>query len=76
MKNSEEKGFSPTSEDQFNGALTRFKLDNGVPQPMMSCHTALIEGYVIEGNVPAADVRRLLRSDGSAEIFTSYPAAI
>lgn len=60
MKNLEEKGFSPTSEDLFGGALTRFKLDNGVPQPMMSCHTALIEGYVIEGHVPAADIRRLL----------------
>ena len=27
---------------------------------MVSCHTALIDGYVIEGHVPAADIRRLL----------------
>ena len=41
-------------------AGVEFKLDNGVPQRMVSCHTALIEGYVIEGHVPAADIRRLL----------------
>lgn len=38
----------------------RFKLDNGVPLRMLSCHTALVGGYVIEGHVPAADIQRLL----------------
>jgi len=33
----------------------------GVPDAAMSCHTAEIGGYVIEGHVPAADVKRLLR---------------
>ncbi|MEQ8826682.1 MAG: DUF411 domain-containing protein, partial [Parvibaculum sp.] len=36
-------------------------LDNGVPQRMVSCHTAEIEGYIVEGHVPAADIRRLLK---------------
>jgi len=31
-----------------------------LPKQMTSCHTATIEGYVIEGHVPAADIRRLL----------------
>lgn len=31
-----------------------------LPKQMASCHTAMIEGYVIEGHVPAADIRRLL----------------
>ena len=31
-----------------------------VPDRLRSCHTASIEGYAIEGHVPAADVRRLL----------------
>jgi hypothetical protein len=31
-----------------------------VPDHLMSCHTAIIGGYVIEGHVPAADVKRLL----------------
>lgn len=31
-----------------------------LPKPMTSCHTAIVEGYIIEGHVPAADIRRLL----------------
>ncbi len=34
----------------------------GVPDKLRSCHTAEAEGYVIEGHVPAADVKRLLAS--------------
>lgn len=33
----------------------------GVPDELLSCHTAVVEGYVIEGHVPASDIRRLLR---------------
>jgi hypothetical protein len=33
----------------------------GVPDAAMSCHTAVIAGYVIEGHVPAADITRLLK---------------
>ena len=61
MNHLEENGFAPTGENMFGGSLVRFKLDNGVPQRMVSCHTALIDGYVIEGHVPAGDVLRLLR---------------
>ena len=32
----------------------------GVPEQLRGCHTATIGGYVIEGHVPAADIRRLL----------------
>lgn len=32
----------------------------GVPESLGSCHTALVDGYVVEGHVPASDVRRLL----------------
>jgi len=32
----------------------------GVPEPAQSCHTTVVEGYVIEGHVPIADVERLL----------------
>jgi len=31
-----------------------------LPKPMTSCHTAIIDGYIIEGHVPAKDIRRLL----------------
>jgi hypothetical protein len=55
-----EEGFAVTSEDGFGSLLIRYKLDNGVPQKMMSCHTAKVDGYVIEGHVPPADIHRLL----------------
>lgn len=32
----------------------------GVPQELGSCHTAKVGGYIVEGHVPAADVKRLL----------------
>ena len=32
----------------------------GVPANLRSCHTTMVEGYVIEGHVPAEDIRRLL----------------
>ncbi len=37
------------------------KRENGVPDALGSCHTALVGGYAIEGHVPAADLKRLLR---------------
>lgn len=55
---------------QANGFETRVKeLDDvspiktkaGVPPALASCHTAFVKGYVIEGHVPAQDIRRLLR---------------
>ncbi len=36
------------------------KREHGVPQELGSCHTALVAGYVVEGHVPLADIRRLL----------------
>ncbi len=32
-----------------------------VPERLYSCHTAFVEGYVVEGHVPAADIQRLLK---------------
>lgn len=40
--------------------LMSVKRDAGVPVQMSSCHTAIIDGYVVEGHVPAEQVRRLL----------------
>ena len=40
--------------------LDAIKRMAGVPEPLQSCHTAVVDGYVIEGHVPAEDVARLL----------------
>ncbi len=60
MEHLEENDFAVTSENLFGGTLVRMKLDNGIPVKMFSCHTAVVEGYTIEGHVPAADIERLL----------------
>ena len=38
-----------------------FKIKNKVPEKLYSCHTALVQGYVIEGHVPADLIHRLLK---------------
>ena len=53
-------GFEVTVEESGGTLLVRYKLDNGIPQEMSSCHTGRIAGYMIEGHVPPADIRRLL----------------
>lgn len=40
--------------------LMTVKRDGGVPPQMSSCHTAIIDGYVVEGHVPADQVKQLL----------------
>jgi hypothetical protein len=40
--------------------LTPIKQMMGVPAALESCHTAEVEGYAIEGHVPAADIKKLL----------------
>jgi len=43
------------------GDLDRTRQKYGVPQALASCHTASVGGYAIEGHVPAADIKRLLK---------------
>lgn len=38
-----------------------YRMQYGVPDELSSCHTAVVDGYAIEGHVPAADIRRMLR---------------
>lgn len=56
----EQSGFAATSEEVHPAELVRLKLDKGVPQKLSSCHTAVIDGYIVEGHVPVADIRRLI----------------
>lgn len=39
---------------------------NGVPQSLGACHTARVGAYAIEGHVPAAEIRRLLKEKPKA----------
>lgn len=40
--------------------MARIKVENGVPQDLWGCHTMIVDGYVIEGHVPAEQIARLL----------------
>jgi hypothetical protein len=51
-------GFELTVHDTEDMDQIKDKL--GVPPAVRSCHTALVGTYLIEGHVPAADIRRLL----------------
>lgn len=41
--------------------LSAIKSKHGVPSKVQSCHTGVINGYVVEGHVPASDVKRMLK---------------
>lgn len=56
-------GFAVVSHDDGN---TDARARLGMPLALGSCHTALVEGYVIEGHVPAREIRRLLRERARA----------
>jgi hypothetical protein len=56
----QDAGFAVTAQDLEYDALADLKQTAGVPEGLVSCHTGRIAGYVIEGHVPAADIRRLL----------------
>jgi hypothetical protein len=56
----EQAGFSVEVFDHDALALDAIKARHTVPRELQSCHTGLIDGYVVEGHVPAGDVRRLL----------------
>ncbi|GAB5407667.1 MAG: DUF411 domain-containing protein [Balneolaceae bacterium] len=41
--------------------LYEVKQEQGISRELASCHTALVDGYVVEGHVPVEDVQRLLK---------------
>lgn len=53
-------GFTVNVQEVDSTAV--YQRQYGVPQKLQSCHTAVVEGYVIEGHVPAADIQRLLKT--------------
>jgi hypothetical protein len=52
-------GFTVDARDVTD--LNAVKRRHGVPAKLASCHTGLVDGYVLEGHVPADVIDRLLR---------------
>ena len=55
-----QSGFRVTFEERSVEELAALKRERGIPDDLVSCHTATIGDYTIEGHVPATDIRRLL----------------
>lgn len=53
-------GFDVETHNTSHRVLQQMKRDAGLDFGLASCHTAFVEGYVIEGHVPAGEIRRLL----------------
>jgi hypothetical protein len=51
-------GFAPTVQDRSD--MNALKNSLGVPPVLRSCHTAVVGKYLIEGHVPAVDIKQLL----------------
>lgn len=60
----EKNGFDVIAHNVADVPAERKKL--GMPDQLASCHTAHIGNYVIEGHVPAADIKRLLKEKPKA----------
>jgi putative FmdB family regulatory protein len=64
VSDAKKAGFTVQVRDVEDVTPTARKL--GVPDSLRSCHTSTIGGYVIEGHVPASDVKRLLATKPKA----------
>ena len=58
VKHLEDNGFLVEAANVTD--LAQVKERAGVPGSLASCHTAIIDGYVVEGHVPVNDLKRLL----------------
>lgn len=64
IRHLEANGFKVTATDVPDSRHYRARF--GMPHKLGSCHTGVVAGYVIEGHVPAREIRRLLRERPSA----------
>lgn len=62
----EDNGFAVKVNAGTPSMLDRIKREAGIGEELASCHTAKIGAYVIEGHVPAADIKRLLAEEPDA----------
>lgn len=64
-----QNGFRVSVVDQYD--LSGVRARHGIRPELQSCHTAVIDGYVIEGHVPADDIWRLLSERPDATGLTA-----
>ena len=67
------RSFGFTVESTEDRDILEFKAHHGIPGPLMSCHTAVIDGYFVEGHVPANDILRLLKEKPASVTGIAVP---
>lgn len=70
VRHLEANGFTVNVNAVEPSVLAAIKRQAGISEPLASCHTAKIEGYVIEGHVPASDIERLVSEHPDAAGLT------
>ena len=60
VKHLEANGFTVKVNAASPSMLEQLKKEAGIGDKLASCHTAKVDGYVVEGHVPAADIKRLV----------------
>jgi hypothetical protein len=60
VKHLEANGFAVTVNDADTSVLAMLKRQAGIGDKLASCHTAKIDGYVVEGHVSSSDIKRLI----------------
>ncbi len=71
----EENGYVTKLQNLTMGDLWQRKMQAGLKQGLTSCHTGFIDGYVVEGHVPAREIARLLaeRPDAIGLVVPDMP---
>lgn len=71
IKHLNANGFHAIGEDRTD--MAAIKKRHGIKPKLSSCHTALVDGYVIEGHVPADLIRRLLDEKPAGVVGLTVP---
>lgn len=60
LEHAKQNGFK--INDVISDDMDTIKARFGVPEKLASCHTAIVDGHVVEGHVPAGDIQKMLQS--------------
>ena len=61
MEHLRANGFQVEAQNVSDARLLAIESEAGVSNDLSSCHTAKVDGYVVEGHVPATDIQRMLK---------------
>ena len=67
----EQNGFPVTAKD-FESREAEQAVSQ-VPAPLQSCHTAIVDGYILEGHVPVQEINRLLAERPAGVVGLAVP---